>query len=226
MIGLVCVLVLSQSSGEKDPSPPAVTTVPAEAMKAAPAKTSNLLVGLPAPRAEKTANSDRITDGKAADPGDNWQTFLTSVIEKEGFVIWDFGAPRDWEGAWVQADNNDVYILSVSDDGTNFTTAWESPTVDNPGMQLRSSTTARGHGRYLRLSAKGGDGSFSVSELAVFEKGDEAKAFTPTYVRTAPPPQCGDLSWAVIGIALAGVVMLVRRMRAPEQGEGPPPPAS
>ena len=84
--------------------------------------------------------------------------------------------------------------FSTSEDGTNFTTAWESSTVDNAGMQIRQSTTARGRGRYLRLTGKGGDGMFSVGELAVFEHASDLKAYVPAYSRnpTAPPAQPFD----------------------------------
>lgn len=187
----------------------------------------NLLAGL-TPKAEKASNAERMNDGKAADPGDGWQTILTSVMEKDGNVTWDFGAPRDFEGAWIQADNNDIYMLSVSDDSEHFTTVWESSTVDNAGMQTRTSTTAKGHGRYLRLTAKGGDGMFSVGELAVFANGAEAKTFAPTYVRTAPAPQPFDGNWIVIAVVMVGLVALVKRMKTPEAQEAsqqdPPSP--
>ena len=120
------------------------------------APTTNLLQGLSF-KAEKTANAERMTDGKAADPGDGWQTVLTSVIDKDGNVTWDLGATRDFEAGWIQADNNDVYIVATSEDGLTFTTVWESGTIDNAGMQVRQSSALKGRGRYVRLTAKGGD---------------------------------------------------------------------
>ncbi len=180
----------------------------------ASAPATNMLQGLSF-KADKTANAERMTDGKAADPGDGWQTILTSVIDKEGSVTWDLGASRDFEGVWIQADNNDVYIVATSEDGLTFTTAWESLTVDNAGMQTRQAAV-HGRGRYVRLTAKGGDGLFSVAEFAVFATADALKAYVPSYVRTAPPPQPFDGNWIVIAVVLAGVVMLVRRMKAPE----------
>lgn len=181
---------------------------------------TNLLQGLSF-KAEKVANAERMTDGKAADPGDGWQTALTSVIEKDGNVTWDLGASREFEGAWVQADNNDVYMLSTSEDGVNFTLAWESMTVDNAGMQVRQSAAAKGRGRYVRLTAKGGDGLFSVAEIGIFATPEALKAYVPSYVRTAPPPAPFDGNWIVIAVVLAGIVMLVRRMKSPEVAEGP-----
>ena len=179
---------------------------------------TNLLSGLTA-KAEKVANVERMTDGKAPDPGDSWQTILTSVIEKDGSVTWDFGSSREFEGVWIQADNNDVYVLQTSEDGEHFFNAWESSTVDNAGMQARVSTTARGRGRYLKLSAKGGDGMFSVGEIAVFSSGPQAKVYAPSFTRNpaAPTPQPFDGNWVVIALVLMGLTALVKRMRQPER---------
>jgi len=204
-------------------------------VSAAPSgKPVNMLAGAQM-KVDRATNAERMTDGQAADPGDNWQSVLTSVVEKEGSVTWDFGYPREFQGAWIQADNNDVYVLSTSDDGVNFTTAWESSTVDNAGMQTRTATELHGRGRWVKLTAKGGDGMFSVSEVAVFANGADAKAFTPGYVRNPsnPPPQPFDLNWVVIAVVLVGIVYLVRGMKPPEATEPaaaeakkdePPPP--
>ncbi|MBK7860453.1 MAG: hypothetical protein IPJ65_17935 [Archangiaceae bacterium] len=184
----------------------------------------NLLAGV-APKADRAQNAERMNDGKATDPGDNWQSVLTSVIEKEGSVTWDLGTPRTFEGAWIQADNNDVYVVQTSDDGTNFTTAWESSTVDNAGMQIRTASTLHGRGRFIKLSGKGGDGMFSVAELGIFATGGEAKAFVPSYQRNPanPAPQPFDGNWVVIALVLAGIVFLVRRMKpADEKTEAAP----
>jgi len=205
MFPTLAFLVLAQLDASFVPGPP-------------PA--GNILQGLSF-KAEKTANPERMTDGKAADPGDAWQTILTSVIDKEGSVTWDLGASRDFEGVWIEADNNDVYVVSTSEDGVNFTVAWESQTVDAAGVQTRQAPNARGRGRYLRLTAKGGDGLYSVAEFAVFSNADALKAYVPSYVRTAPPPQPFDGNWIVIAVVLAGIVMLVRRMKAPEIADGP-----
>jgi hypothetical protein len=191
----------------------------------------NLLMGLSAPVAVKARNVERMTDGSAAEPGDAWDTFLTSIVEKDGSVTWDFGQTTPFEGVWIQADNNDVYVLSTSDDGQTFTPVWESSTMDNAGMQTRSSVGAGGRGRYLRLTAKGGDGMFSVGELAVFKSGQEARTFVPKYVRTAPEPQPFDGNWVVVAVVLIAVVALVKRLKPMEaketvEAKEEPPPAA
>src|SRR5581483_11166879 len=132
---------------------------------------ANLLVGLPPPLVVKVKNVERMTDGRAPEPGDNWESQYTSIIEPEGSVTWDFGAPTDFDGAWLQSDNNDVYLLWTSDDGVNFRQTWEALSFDMaPGMQARwSQQPLHAHGRYVKLTARGGDQKYSVGELALFK---------------------------------------------------------
>jgi hypothetical protein len=199
------------------PAPAPAAAPPAAAPAPAPGGRSlNLLVGLPPPVTVKVQNAERMTDGKAPEPGDNWQSEYTTVIPADGSVTWDFGVPTEFDGAWIQADNNDIYGLSTSDDGVNFTKVWETLTFDmGAGMQARWSTSPlHARGRYLRLTARGGDGMFSVGELAVFKDFASAKPYLPSYVRNVvqPPPPC-DGNWAVIAAVLFGVVFLVRRLK-------------
>jgi hypothetical protein len=186
----------------------------------------NLLVGLPPPVAVKVQNPERMTDGQAPEPGDNWQSQYTSVIAPDGSVTWDFGTPTDFDSAWVQCDNNDIYTVSTSMDGVNFEKAWEAVTFDMaPGMQARFSTTPlHARGRYVKLTARGGDSMYSVGEFAVFRDFAQAKPYVPAYVKTVvqAPPAC-DGNWAVVAIVLFGVVYLVRRLRPPEAKPETPP---
>jgi hypothetical protein len=237
MIAAALLTILTQDGGMMMQPPPTlapVSSAPAPAPAAAPAgaRSLNLLVGLPPPATVKVQNAERMTDGRAPEPGDNWTSEYTSVIPADGSVTWDFGVPTDFDGAWIQADNNDIYVLSTSDDGVNFTKAWETLTFDmGAGMQARWSTSPiHGHGRYLRLTARGGDGSYSVGELAVFKDFASAKPYLPSYVRNVvqPPPPC-DGNWAVIAAVLFGVVFLVRRLKPQDvrtDEAAPAPPAS
>jgi hypothetical protein len=238
MIVAALFTLLTQDGGvmmEPPANPAPVTSsapapAPAAAPVAAPAapaagRSLNLLVGLPPPVTVKVQNAERMTDGKAPEPGDNWQSEYTTVIPADGSVTWDFGVPTDFDGAWIQADNNDIYGLSTSDDGVNFTKVWETLTFDmGAGMQARWSTSPlHAHGRYVRLTARGGDGMFSVGELAVFKDFASAKPYLPSYVRNVvqPPPPC-DGNWAVIAAVLFGVVFLVRRLKPQDVRDGEP----
>ncbi len=179
-----------------------------------PTNSLNLLVGLPPPIADKVKNPERMTDGQAPEPGETWNSQYTSIIEKDGSVIWDFGTPTEFDGIWIQADNNDIYTVASSDDGHAFTTVWDSLTVDAPGMQARTWATAHARGRYVKLTARGGDGSYSIGEFALFTDGAQAKRYVPAYVRPikeAPPPFDGN--WVVVLIVTFGVIYFVRQMK-------------
>jgi hypothetical protein len=187
---------------------------------------ANLLVGLPPPVVVKAKDVERMTDGRAPEPGDNWESQYTSIIEPEGSVMWDFGTPTDFDGAWLQSDNNDVYLLWTSDDGVTFRQAWEALSFDMaPGMQARwSQQPLHAHGRFVKLTARGGDQKYSVGELALFKDFAAAKPYVPKYVKTvvqAPPPCDGN--WAVIAIVLFGGVYLVRKLRPPAAKPEPEP---
>ncbi len=121
-------------------------------------------------RVQQVTNPQRITDGTRARNGDNWNTQLTSIIGgPQAFIEWDLGATKELRAAYVQGDNNDEYVLSASEDGTNFSEIWVAPpNRASSGMQTRVTRSLQTSARHLRLSARGGDGSFSVAELQVF----------------------------------------------------------
>ncbi|HVR04039.1 MAG TPA: hypothetical protein VMT47_18025 [Polyangia bacterium] len=113
----------------------------------------------------------RLTDGIAASPGDPWRTDLTAVFASpQSFVRWDLGAETPIRCALVDADGDDTYTLSVSSDGRTFAPLWSAPPDEDAGQQLRAGRGLRGAGRYLRLSAAGGDGRWSVSELSAWRE--------------------------------------------------------
>ncbi|HET6279681.1 MAG TPA: hypothetical protein VFH73_01895, partial [Polyangia bacterium] len=114
---------------------------------------------------------DRLTDGVAAEAGNFWRTEVTAILgSAQAFAIYDLGRATPVRCALVEGDNNDVYRLEISDDGKNFAPLWEGKPVPGAGMRTRTGRDLGGQGRYLRLSASGGDGSYSVGELAVYQE--------------------------------------------------------
>src|SRR4029078_4002715 len=79
-----------------------------------------------------------------------------------------------------QGDNNDDYILSVSDDGTDFRPLWTARPVGSPGLRARSTEALQGQARWLRLSARGGDHVYSVTELQVWTGPLPSQAAAPS----------------------------------------------
>jgi hypothetical protein len=129
----------------------------------------NRLAGKAVTGSTGVEHGDRLVDGALAPVGDFWNTALTMILPSpEAFVTIDLGQELPIAAAFIQADNNDQYSLSGSIDGTTFTPLWEAPPVRGAGLRVRKTDAISGRARYLRLSASGGDGAFSVSELQVF----------------------------------------------------------
>ncbi len=141
------------------------------ARTASAAGDDNLLTGLRVKHTEGVRNAQVLTDGSRANDGDDWNTTLTAVFTSgRAYAEFDLGRSVPVVAAYLQGDNNDRYVLSLSEDGKQFKELWVAGPVDKPGLQPRSSASLRGQGRYLRISAREGDGSYSLSEVQIFEQ--------------------------------------------------------
>jgi hypothetical protein len=136
----------------------------------ASAAASELLSGRAPTRAQGVSAASALTDGVRAAEGDDWSSDAAAKLESErAFVEYDLGAVTTISAAYLQGDNNDEYLLSVSTDGQSFKPLWTAPAVSEQGLRQRSASALSASGRYVRLSARGGDGSFAVAELQLFE---------------------------------------------------------
>jgi hypothetical protein len=131
-----------------------------------PGPEAGLLRGRSPARSSHVTHVDRLTDGIGAAPDDPPRTELTSLFASaDAFVVYDLGAETPIACAAIDAAGDDLYTLALSSDGVAFTPLWTAPRTD-PGMQLRAARDLHGAGRYLRLSASGGDGVYAVAELS------------------------------------------------------------
>lgn len=131
------------------------------------AEEGNLLKGKFPSKVDGVTEPVRLTDGLAAPEGDEWKSTRTSVISPGGSIVWDLGEVKPLKAAMLQGDNNDDYLLESSVDGNEWKPLWRVHTVNDAGLRLRQIRDLDGSGRYIRLSAKGGDQMYSVSELEV-----------------------------------------------------------
>jgi len=130
---------------------------------------ANHLAGKSVTASGGAESPERIADGVLAPAGDFWKTPLSAILPSpESFIAIDLGQELPIGAAWLQGDNNDRYLLSGSVDGNNWKQIWEAPAVRGAGMRARKVDGLGARARYLRLSAAGGDGAYSVSELQVF----------------------------------------------------------
>jgi hypothetical protein len=131
---------------------------------------SSLLHGLQPISFQDVSHPQRLTDHVAARDGDFWNSNLSSLLRNaRAHVVYDLGRVTAIDSAYLQGDNNDVYHLAISDDNQTFRPLWDALPVPQPGLRTRVASGLNGSGRYLKLSASGGDGSYSVTELQVFE---------------------------------------------------------
>jgi hypothetical protein len=114
-------------------------------------------------------NAARVTDGVIAAEGDPWDSELAAVLsDGSGHLVYDLGSTTGASAVDLQGDNNDRYVVELSEDGELFTPLWVSDPVGGQGMRRRSARGLRGQGRYVRVRAEGGDGYYSLAELQIF----------------------------------------------------------
>src|SRR4051812_10840506 len=95
--------------------------------------------------------ADRLTDGAFAQDGEAWDGPAALVLPPGAALVWDFGAPTDFDSLTLQADNNDEYVFSVSDDGVTWKEVWVAPVVPDPGLRTRNAKGLHASARFLRL---------------------------------------------------------------------------
>jgi hypothetical protein len=157
----------------------------------------------------------RLTDGIAAKPGDPARTDLTSaLLGPDAFATWDLGASVPVRCALIDADGDDRYQLEISADGVTFAPLWTAERDEDPGQQLRAGRGVQGTGRYLRLSATGGDGRWAVSELSAWT---DCPSTWPPLAMQSGTPDDEAVRWKLWAFAALGVAYVaLYRKRAPD----------
>jgi hypothetical protein len=141
----------------------------------------DLLRGARPARVVGVANASAITDGEAAVEGDTWNAPAAAVFEQPGGLVeYDLGRSLPIRAAVLQGDNNDEYVVSGSDDGALFHEIWVAGPVAGGGLRARASPPLDDRARWIRLSARGGDGHYAVSLLGLSsgQMGDLAAGLT------------------------------------------------
>lgn len=147
----------------------ALANVGAAAEDAAP-RPENLLLGKKPVATRGVAGEGRLADGLAVDEGSFWLTERAARLrDRQAYAIFDLGGPLPIRCAYVQGDNNDTYEIAGSVNGDNFFPMFVAPPASGPGMRTRTLKLVA-TARYVRLQARGGDGSYAVSELGLFSE--------------------------------------------------------
>jgi hypothetical protein len=129
----------------------------------------NLLAGKSPISRPGVTHAERITDEVLPAEGDPWESELTSVLAgPQSHVIYDLGDTTRVTALDLQGDNNDDYIVELSDDRSTFRPLWVGDPVSGQGMRRRGARGIDGRGRFLRVRAQGGDGFYSLGEVQIF----------------------------------------------------------
>lgn len=120
-------------------------------------------------RSEGVHCAECLTDGRVGREGDFWKTTLTARFgDDESFVLFDLGGSRHIAAVWLQADNNDTYLVEGSDDGVHFTELWSAWPVAEAGLRSRQFEELDAAARFVRLRVAGGDDAYGISEVQLF----------------------------------------------------------
>ncbi|MES1209039.1 MAG: discoidin domain-containing protein, partial [Pseudomonadota bacterium] len=176
-----------------------------------PGAAGDLLAGIEPAQSKDVAHRRRMTDGFISVEGDFWRTDLTAVIDPKGAATWDLGSAQDIHCGALQGDNNDFYELAGSLDGTTFTPLWTAGPIGKPGMQLRLEQHIDKQARYVRLTARGGDGFYSVGELALY--GQCPKDWPPRLIAREGASDEESAQWKLGLFGLASIAFLLLNRR-------------
>ena len=175
----------------------------------------NLLAGKSPSSESGVRRSEVLTDGRAGQEGDFWRTGATAHFESgSAFVVYDLGAPSPVVAGWLQGDNNDVYVVEVSADGSTWQPVWKRAPRPRPACAPATATEMAAPGqpfRYVRISARDGDGAFSLSEVQLFAQVPPGSR-PPSPGSRAPRPSSGRATQSCCsGLALVLLVLLSYR---------------
>jgi hypothetical protein len=171
-------------------------------------ESESLIHGKPPSKHSGLRREASLTDNVIAPRGDFWKSERTTIFSSAAaFAEWDLGQPTSIAGVYLQGDDNDIYVVSVSDDGQAYRQLWEARPVGGGGLQPRSTMELGATARYVRVVATSGDGSYALSEFQVFSQKPEVWPPKPVVKDSIPPDEVLRNKILALGLALAVLVL-------------------
>lgn len=113
-------------------------------------------------------NAQSLHDGIISIEGGIWNSPLTAIFkDSKSSVTYDLGERYSLKALYIQADNNDRYQISGSEDKRTWYQLWVVPRVAEAGMRSRG-TAIDVNARYVRIAPLDGDRNYSLSEIQVY----------------------------------------------------------
>lgn len=153
-----------------------------------------------------------LNDGEMSRPGDHWNTELTAIFSStDAYVVYDLGQTTPIKAGFLEGDDNDEYIVSVSDDQQTWKELWVAGAASGKGQQGRQADNLTGQGRYVKISARGGDRSYSLAEIQLFS--EKPAVFPPAipFRSGLPGPEGLRTRILLFGLSLAAWLALTSR---------------
>jgi hypothetical protein len=182
-------------------------------MTRSPSVKGNLIAGALPRCVEGVKNAKVLTDGVSAEEGGEWDSALAAIFESDSsFVEFDLGQSTEVKAAFLQGDNNDQYMLTISEDHATYVPLWTAMPKAEAGLRNRWSEKLSGRGRWVRLSVRGGDHAYSVSELELFSQ--PPPTMLPPMRREVGESQPAHVRTSLLYLVLAfGVFLLLTSAR-------------
>src|SRR5215470_3868929 len=144
--------------------------------------------------------------------GAPWDTPGAVVLGRGGSVTIDLGDAQTIAAVAVQADNNDIYVIDGSPDGTTFAPLAVAGATRGLGLRTRYVKLDEPRAaRILRITARGGDGMYSVSRVRVYcQVPDDWPSAVSTWSPSALWRAIDNDSVLALkgGLAVAGAIVL------------------
>lgn len=213
---------------------------------AAECGTADLLAGK-APKSKEEVHRDPglVTDGAVVPEGAEWDAPEAVTWEsRPGSITYDLGKTTAVSAFVVEADANDVYLISSSlDDAPDSyrVVARAANVVDRgPGLRTRTIQIEPVTVRYLRIASGEGDGFYSIAEFAAFCRPptpfppqmrvvEAPMAVGPIPANEPPPMQPARLPQGLFGpferILAAAILLLVAAGLLKKKESAPEPAA-
>ena len=174
----------------------------------------NLLAGRRPSSSSGVSNARAITDGVGAFEGDEWNSSVAAQFNSErAYAEYDLGRSFPIAAAYLQGDNNDEYVVSISEDHSNFVPLWTAERRPEPGIRQRWADKLSGQGRWVRLAVRGGDSAYSVAELQLYEH--SPSVMPPVLHRMAGQNQAAAVRSSLLYlIAAFGLLLAVTHVRS------------
>ena len=125
----------------------------------------NLLAGRLPRETAGVLHPDRLSDGVAANEGDDWQIDLVGTIGSHASLTYDLGRVVRARSVFLQGDHAGPYVVESSLDGRRWFELWRTPPAESTGLRSRVTSALNHDLRFLRVPNPRPSGAFGLTEL-------------------------------------------------------------